>query len=73
MRQLDPLRQEQWEDIEHQLHSELDDAREGYERAKLQFDEARDLANSQGLAHPENNPRPQQRRKGLWSRSDGVQ
>jgi hypothetical protein len=35
MRREEPPRLEQWEDIERQLRSELNDAREGYERAKL--------------------------------------
>ena len=35
MRQEGPLRLEQWEDIERQLRSELNDARERYEHSKL--------------------------------------
>ena len=54
MPQYDPLRLEQWQCIERQLHSELNDAREVYERAKSQFDEARNLPNSQGVAQAEN-------------------
>jgi hypothetical protein len=49
----DRVRPEQLQAIESRLQAELKAASEGYNRAKLQFEEARDLADSQGLAHPE--------------------